>query len=268
MRKNLRIARLPGVALFGLILLFLGLAGAMAFQLNPKQLPPPFATPSANNRPQVIPQPGGAQVKVPAGFNVEVFAEGFKKPRLMLLGKNNEIVLSDSDNSGAVYVLVDKNRDGKLDEKTQILEGLDRPFGLAFWKEYLYVAEPESVKRYKYDAKTMKVATPGEEVVSLKGHGKGHWTRTLLFDAKGEKLYVSVGSGSNVDTGEDPRRAAINRYNPDGSGHEIFATGVRNTIGMRWYPGTDTLWAAVQERDGLGDDLVPDYFTSIKQGGF
>jgi glucose/arabinose dehydrogenase len=268
MKKNIPTARVPGIALFGFILLLLGLAGAMAYQLAPKQLPPPFHTPSANNRPQVIPQPDGAQIKVPAGFNIEVFADGFKKPRFMLLGSGNEIVLSDSDDKGGVYVLVDKNRDGKPDEKMPILEGLYRPYGLAFWKEYLYVAEPESVKRYKYDAKTMKVATPGEEVVSLKGHGKGHWTRTLLFDRKGEKLYVSVGSGSNVDTGEDPRRAAINRYNPDGSGHEIFATGVRNTIGMRWYPETDTLWAAVQERDGLGDDLVPDYFTSIKQGGF
>jgi glucose/arabinose dehydrogenase len=211
MKKNIPTARVPGIALFGFILLLLGLAGAMAYQLAPKQLPPPFHTPSANNRPQVIPQPDGSQVKVPAGFNIEVFADGFKKPRFMLLGSGNEIVLSDSDDQGGVYVLVDKNRDGKPDEKMPILEGLYRPYGLAFWKEYLYVAEPESVKRYKYDAKTMKVATPGEEVVSLKGHGKGHWTRTLLFDRKGEKLYVSVGSGSNVDTGEDPRRAAINR---------------------------------------------------------
>jgi glucose/arabinose dehydrogenase len=97
---------------------------------------------------------------------------------------------------------------------------------------------------------------------------KGHWTRSLLFDRKGEKLYVGVGSQSNVDAGEPPVRAAINRYNPDGSGHEIFASGTRNPIGMHWYPGTDTLWAAVQERDGLGDDLVPDYVTSIRKGGF
>ena len=109
---------------------------------------------------------------------------------------------------------------------------------------------------------------PGEEIASLKDFKVSHWTRSLLFDAKGEKLYVGIGSGSNVDTGGDPMRAAINRYNPDGSGHELFASGTRNPIGLHWYPGTSTLWAAVQERDGLGDDLVPDYFTHIQEGAF
>ncbi len=244
------------------------IAACMAFQLSPQQLPPPFHTPSANNRPQVIPQPDGAQIKVPAGFNVEVFAEGFERPRFMALGPGNEILLSDSADKGSVYVLPDRNRDGKADEKMKILEGLYRPYGLALWKDYLYVGVPGSLKRYKYDARAMKATTPGEEVVSLKGLEMGHWTRTVLFDRKGEKLYLAVGSGSNVNAGEDPRRAAINRYNPDGSGHEILASGTRNPIGLRWYPETDALWAAVQERDGLGDDLVPDYFTSIKLDGF
>ena len=111
-------------------------------------------------------------------------------------------------------------------------------------------------------------AGAGQEIISLKDFGQGHWTRSLLFDRKGEKLYVGIGSRSNVDGSEDPLRAAINRYNPDGTGHETYASGTRNPIGLRWYPGTDTLWAAVQERDLLGDDLVPDYFTAIKQGGF
>jgi glucose/arabinose dehydrogenase len=111
-------------------------------------------------------------------------------------------------------------------------------------------------------------ASGGQQVISLEGLGRGHLTRSLLFDKDGKKLYVGVGSASNNSVGEDPRRAAINRYNPDGSGHEIYASGTRNPIGLHWYPGTETLWAAVQERDTLGDDLVPDYFTSIKQGGF
>jgi glucose/arabinose dehydrogenase len=148
-----------------------------------------------------------------------------------------------------------------------LLRGLDRPYGLAFWKEYLYVAETTSLKRYKYDRKTM-TAGRGEDVVSMKDFGAGHWTRTVLFDRKGEKMYVGVGSRSNVSPGEPERRAAISRYNPDGSGYELFASGTRNPIGLCWYPGTDTLWAAVQERDALGDDLVPDYFTTIQQGGF
>ena len=144
---------------------------------------------------------------------------------------------------------------------------MDRPYGLAFWKDYLYVAETTSLKRFRYDRKSMS-AGPGEEVVSMKNFGAGHWTSTILFDRKGEKMYLAIGSRSNVSAGEPPMRAAINRFNPDGSGHEIHAAGTRNPIGLRWYPGADTLWAAVQERDALGDDLVPDFFTSIRQGGF
>jgi glucose/arabinose dehydrogenase len=200
---------------------------------------------------------------VPSGFNAEVWADGFQKPRFMLLGPSNEILLSDSagNGGGTVWVLkADKTR-------KKLIEGLDRPYGLALWNNYLYVAEPQSVKRYEYDSKNV-TAGKGQEVISLAGFGGGHWTRSLLFDREGKKLYVTVGSGSNVSTGEDPRRAAINRYNPDGSGHEIYASGLRNVIGLRWLPGGSTLWAAVQERDGLGDDLVPDYFTHVQQGAF
>jgi glucose/arabinose dehydrogenase len=234
---------------------------------NPK-LPDPFHTPSASNRPQVISRPDGAQLRLPQGFSIDVYAEGFERPRFMVQGVGGEILISDSTDSGAVFRLLDNNKDFKADEKVKLIEGLDRPYGLAFWKDFLYVAETTSLKRYNYDTRQMKVKGQGEELVSLKDFGKGHWTRTILFDAKGEKMYLSVGSGSNVDAGEDPMRATILRFNPNGSGKEFFATGVRNVIGLRWYPGTQTLWAAVQERDGLGDDLVPDFFTSIKQGGF
>jgi glucose/arabinose dehydrogenase len=239
------------------------MAGAAVFYAAEVKLPPPFATPSVNNGPRVIPQPEGARLQVPSGFNAEVWADGFQKPRFMLLGPSNEILLSDSagNGGGTVWVLkADKTR-------KKLIEGLDRPYGLALWNNYLYVAEPQSVKRYEYDSKNV-TAGKGQEVISLAGFGGGHWTRSLLFDREGKKLYVTVGSGSNVSTGEDPRRAAINRYNPDGSGHEIYASGLRNVIGLRWLPGGSTLWAAVQERDGLGDDLVPDYFTHVQQGAF
>src|SRR5919204_3827039 len=251
----------------------LALAAAALVAQTIQKLPAPYATPSADNGPEVIPQPNGARVQVPAGFTVEVAADGFNTPRFMLLGPGNEIIMSDSargmmGGAGGVYVLRDTNGDGKIDQKSKIIDGLDRPYGLALWKEYLYVAEPTSLKRYKYDAKAMKITSPGQEIVSLKGFGSGHWTRTILFDQKGEKFYLTVGSGSNVDAGEDPMRAAVHRYNPDGSGHETFVSGTRNVIGLRWYPGTDALWGAVQERDALGDDLVPDYFTAFKQGAF
>jgi glucose/arabinose dehydrogenase len=254
----------------GTVLVSAAVLAAAAFYAADVKLAPPYATPSVNNGPHVIPQPAGAQLHVPAGFSVSVFADNFERPRYMLLGPGGELLLSDAAEgpNGAVYAMPLGKADGyQAHDRKKLIAGLDRPYGLAFWHEYLYVGEPESIKRYKYDSKTM-TAGPGEEVVSLKGFGHGHWTRSLLFDRAGEKLYVGVGSGSNVSTGEDPVRAAINRYNPDGSGHETYAAGTRNPIGLHWYPGTDTLWAAVQERDALGDDLVPDYLTHIQQGGF
>lgn len=240
-------------------------AAAVLFQAaqNP-QLPPPYATKAVSNGPKIIPKPAGARLSVPPGFHVEEWAGNFSVPRAMMLGPSNEILLADSghapDNTGIVYVL-----EGK--ERKKLIERLNQPYGLAMLNGYLYVGECDSVKRYKYDAAS-RTAGPGEEVVSLAGQGSHHWTRSLLFDRAGKYLYVGVGSASNVATGEDPRRAAINRYSVDGWKHEIFAAGTRNPIGMRWYPGTDTLWAAVQERDDLGDDLVPDFFTHIQQGGF
>jgi glucose/arabinose dehydrogenase len=242
----------------------LTLAFALAWDLKDVKLPPPFATPSVDNGPHVVDKPEGAELKLPAGFHVDIWAEGFERPRFMLLGSKGELLLSDSADRGTVYLFEDVN---KPDQRKKLIEGLDRPYGLALWKDYLYVGEQTSIKRYKYDAASGSVGK-GEEVVSLAGLGGGHWTRSLLFDSKGEKLYVGLGSRSNVSAGEDSRRAAINRYNPDGSGHETFASGTRNPIGLHWYPGTQTLWAAVQERDLLGDDLVPDYFTHIQQGGF
>jgi glucose/arabinose dehydrogenase len=247
--------------------IFLGAALAAAacgitFSAEPPKLPPPYATKSVNNGPRVIPQPAGAQLTVPAGFHMEVWAEGFRRPRYMILGPSNEVILADSapKPDGAVYVFQGK-------EPKKVIEGLYQPYGLAYHDGYLYVAESDSVKRYPYDSKT-KTVGKGQEIISLAGIDRHHWTRSLLIDRAGKKIYVGVGSGSNSSPGEDPRRAAINRYNLDGSDHEIFAAGLRNPIGMHWYPGTDTLWAAVQERDDLGDDLVPDYFTHVQRGAF
>lgn len=239
------------------------LGAATAAAQRGHELPQPYATRSVRNPPRVVAQPAGAQLTVPDGFSVDAWATGFSKPRFMLQGSKGEVLIADSASRGAVYVVPD----GHPSEKKKLIDGLDRPYGLALWKNYLYVAEPDSVKRYPYDPSKLQ-AGAGEEIVSLAGLGGGHWTRSLLFDRAGTKLYVGVGSESNVSPGEDPRRAAINRYNPDGTGHEIVASGLRNPIGLRWYPGTDTLWAAVQERDGLGDDLPSDYLTHVQEGGF
>jgi glucose/arabinose dehydrogenase len=235
--------------------------------LPPFKLPPPFHSESVNNRPQVVSRPEGVQLRVPAGFTVEEYASGFERPRLMLLGPSGELILTDSVPKGSVWVLPNWKSPAPSSGWKKILTGLDRPYGLQIWKDYLYVGETTSIKRYPYNSRGMS-AGQGQEIIPLKDFGQGHWTRSLLFDRRGEKLYVGIGSRSNVDAGDHPMRAAINRFNPDGSGQEIYASGTRNPIGMRWYPGSDTLWAAVQERDLIGDDLVPDYFTSIRQGGF
>jgi glucose/arabinose dehydrogenase len=242
-------------------IVFLAISGAAVFAQAPK-LPPPYATPSASNAAKVIPRPQGVELKLPKGFVAEEFASGFGRPRFMVLGPNKEILLSDTVANGSVYILTNNGKDRK-----KLLEGLDRPYGLAFWKDYLYVAEATSLKRYKYAAQAM-TAGAGEEIVAMKDLGKGHITRTLLFSAKGDKMYLAVGSSANVVVGDPPMRAAINRYNPDGTGHEVFASGIRNPVGLRFYPGTDTVWTSAEERDGLGDDLVPDYFTHVQAGGF
>ena len=232
------------------------------------KLPPPFQTPSATNRPRVIAKPNGAQLRVPQDFRVEEFATDLSKPRIMLYTPTGEILVTESIPNGRVTVLSDKNNDFKADSQRKVLlQGLDRPYGMAFWKDYLYVAETTSLKRYKYDAKALTVGK-GEEIVPMHEFDKGHWTRSLTFDPKGEKLFLGIGSGSNVDTGENERRASILRCNPDGSNCELYATGTRNPTSIYFQPGTDQLWASVQERDALGDDLVPDYFTHIQQGGF
>lgn len=251
------------------ILVALSVAVALGWQQAAKvKLPPPFHSESVTNRPQVVERPDDAKLQLPQGFQIDEFATGFQRPRLMMYGPGGEILLSNSAPKGTVQVLFDKNNDGKADtERKTLIEGLDRPYGMAWWKDYLYVAETTSVKRYKYDAKAMTVGA-GEEIVPMPKFGSGHWTRTITFDPKGEKFYLGIGSESNVNAGEPAERAAIHRYNPDGTGHEVYATGTRNPTTIGFYPGSTTLWASVQERDALGDDLVPDYFTHIQQGGF
>ena len=252
------------------VVLSLALATVLVAQSNPypvnwKELPAPFHTPAVRNRGRVISRPAGAQLQVPPGFVVQEYMSGFVRPRFMLLGRGNQVLLADSGSreapDGVVYLL----RNGT---KTPIIEKLDRPYGLALSGNTLYVAETTSVKRYPYDPTTMRVTGQGQEIISLSGFGQGHWTRTLLFNRDRTKLYLTVGSGSNIDLGEPTMRAALHRYNPDGTGHETVATGLRNIIGLTSYPGTDDLWAGVQERDGLGDDLVPDYVVRVREGGF
>ena len=198
--------------------------GAAAFAKSKRfTLPAPNPASAAANGAKVIPQPAGAKLKLPAGFVAEEFAGGFQKPRIMLELPGGTVLVTESILKGSVVAL------GPGQSRKTLIAGLDRPFGMAVWKDYLYVAEPESVKRYKLDAKAVTVGA-GEEVVALKGYGKGHWSRGLAFDPKGTKFYLSVGSSSNIDAGDPADRAAIHVYNPDGSGKQVYATGLRLSL--------------------------------------
>jgi glucose/arabinose dehydrogenase len=247
-----------------LALMFIAaIAIAAAAQLP--QLPEPFATPSVRNTAQVVSKPDSAQLKAPAGFSVSVYADNLQGPRTMLYAPNGDLFVAQS-RAGSVIVLRDTNNDGEPDARTVYAQGLNGVFGMAFHDGYLYLGRTDSIIRYKYkDGDTQAQGTP-EKLLDLPTGG--HSTRNIVFSRDGKKMYVAVGSASNKSDGEEPRRAAVNEYNPDGTGHRVFASGLRNPVALTLQPGTDTIWVSVNERDTLGDDLVPDYITSVKDGGF
>jgi len=239
------------------------------YSVDPKTLPPPFHTESARRNSRVIPQPANAKLFVPKGFKVNVFAEGgFTYPRWMVLAPNGDVFVADS-RANSVVVLRDKNKDGVADERFIWSNKLAQPFGMAFHKGWFYVANTDSIVRFAYKPGQTAAEGEPEKLVDLTPGGYNqHWTRNILFSPDGTKMFVSIGSATNVSVESDPRRAAISVYDPDGKNHRIYASGLRNPIGLAWNPKTGELWTAVNERDGLGDDLVPDYATSVKEGGF
>jgi glucose/arabinose dehydrogenase len=239
------------------------------YNLKPSDLPPPNPAEDAVNPPRVVPRPPGAQLIMPPGFSVATFAEGdFREPRWLALAPNGDVFLSDS-RAGRIIVLRDANKDGVAEERFTFVENMKQPFGMAFWKNYLYIGNTDAVIRFTYKPGQTKAEGTPEKIADLPGKGyREHWTRNILFSPDGKKMYVTVGSETNVSVEPEPMRAAIVEFNPDGTGKRIFASGTRNPIGLAWLPGSRTLWAAVQERDRLGDELVPDFVTEIKDGGF
>ena len=242
---------------------------ADVIELRPQDLPKPFATESARRPSRAVPQPADAVLKLPKGFKLNVFAEGdFRYPRWMALAPNGDVFVADS-RANAVIVLRDRDKDGRADERFTFADNLAQPFGMAFHKDWFYVANTDSVVRFKYKPGQTKAEGVPEKLIELtRGGYNQHWTRNLIFSPDGKKMFVSIGSETNAEVESDPRRAAISVYDPDGKNHRIFAAGLRNPIGLAWNPRTGELWTAVNERDGLGDDLVPDYVTSVKEGGF
>jgi glucose/arabinose dehydrogenase len=238
-------------------------------------LPAPFATESVTNRPEEAGWPTGKMPVAPEGFTVTKFADNLKNPRWTYIAPNGDIFVAESatkKSADRITVLRDVNKDGVPELKEIFLEKLKQPLGMLILKNHFYVANTDGLYRYPYKEGDTKMTGKGVKIVELPAGGyNNHWTRNLLANADGSKIYISVGSASNVaEHGMDTeiRRANILEINPDGSGERIYASGLRNPVGMDWAPGTNTLWTAVNERDELGDELVPDYITSVKDGGF
>ncbi len=253
-------------------------------------LPAPFATSSARNNAKTIGWPQDKTPVAPAGFTVTKFADGLDNPRWIYVAPNGDIFIAMANtisdgftktasekqpgtkSSNSILLLRDKDGDGVPELKKVFLAGLNRPLGMLVLKGKFYVGNTNGLWMYPYEDGQTEMTAAGTKIADLPAGGyNNHWTRNLIASRDGSKIYVSVGSGSNVaERGLDNeiRRANILEMNPDGTGERIFASGIRNPVGLGWATGTNTLWTAVNERDGLGDDLVPDYATSVKENGF
>lgn len=238
-------------------------------------LPPPYATESKSNNSSVLKWPEGMTPKAPEGFTVSKFADGLENPRWTYIAPNSDIFVVESGTRASknqITLFRDADKDGKFETRSVFISGLNKPFGMLVLKDFFYIANTDGLYRYPYTNSPLKLHTQGTKILELPAGGyNNHWTRNLLASKDGSKIYISVGSGSNVgENGMDKevRRAAILEINPDGTGEKIYALGIRNPVGMDWNPANGELWTAVNERDELGDDLVPDYVTSVKRDGF
>jgi glucose/arabinose dehydrogenase len=205
------------------------------------------------------------QITVPPGFAVSVFASGFDRARFMAVDPRGTLLLSDPG-AGKIVALPDADRDGRADAVREVARGLDLPHGMAFHEGRLLVAETGRVLRFEYDPHTRRASAPRVLIDGLP-RGGNHPYRTIVLGPD-ERLYLSIGSSCNVCEERDRRRAAILRYDPDGTGETFVATGVRNAVGIAFNPATGRLWATINERDWRGDDVPPDYISEIVEGGF
>jgi glucose/arabinose dehydrogenase len=256
----------PRIAAFGALLAAPGILCGQVTHGQKPQLPAPFATKSAGNPPEEAKPAKGFLPTVPAGFKINVFATDFNEPRWLTVAPNGKDIFLADTHGNTIYILRDPSNTGGAQQRETFLSGLDQPFGIAFHDDYIYVGDTDAVLRYKFDPVNSKKLGDAEKIMDLPR--RGHSTRAVAFSPDGKHLFVSVGSQSNIDIESDSRRAAITICDPDGKNARLYATGLRNPVGIALEPTTGTLYTSVNERDGLGDDLPPDYFTSVQDGGF
>jgi len=271
-------------------------APGRAHRIDLAALPPPFATPSSRNNPQLIARPADAALALPPGFHIDVFAAGLKGPRKMLVSPNGDILVSEIQ-GGRVSVLHPTPDGARAASADVYLQGLKQPFGLAFYPnadqpQWLYVAETNRVTRYAYRPGDVKPRGEAQVLIPRLASGGGHVTRDIAFSPDGTQLFVSVGSASNVAESmfkktpdeikawdrehglgaawdQETDRAAVLVFDAAAPGAaKIYATGLRNCVGLTVQPASGALWCTTNERDALGDDLVPDYSTRVQRGGY
>lgn len=275
-----------------------------------KALPAPFATESVINHPKVIGWPEGRTPQAPAGFQVTAFARDIENPRWLYVLPNGDVLVAQSrtlpkpakpaeeaakppeekakdakqkegfaksktvtgDSPNNITLFRDADGDGVPELRENFLGGLNQPLGMALVGDSLFVAATDALMAYPYQQGQTRIGSPGMKILDLPAGGyNNHWTRNILASRDGKKLYISIGSASNVaehGTAEEMLRANILECNLDGTSLRVFASGLRNPVGMAWQPDTGALWTAVNERDELGDELVPDYITSVQEGAF
>ncbi len=260
------------------------------------ELPKPYATKSSTNFSKVLGWPNGKTPTAPQGFTVTKFSDHLANPRNIYIGPNGDIFISEANteikgilklavnlsgrlksqqlgkSTNRITLLRDKNHDGIPEIRTAFLTGLNQPYGMTIIGNKFYVANTDGLWQYPYKEGDTAIAAAGIKILDLPAGGyNNHWTRNITTNTEKNKIYISVGSGTNIaEHGMDveKRRANILEINIDGSGEKVFASGLRNPCGIAFQPKTNVLYTVVNERDKLGDELVPDYLTSVKQGGF
>ena len=238
-------------------------------------LPAPFATEASNNGPKVVPRPEGAVPQAVAGYTVTQYADGLENPRLIRTAPNGDLFVAETG-PGRIRVLRGRDASGKAQDVEVFAADLNRPFGIAFYPatnpQYVYVGNTDSIVRFPYKTGDLKASGPKEVLVTGQFEGGGHSTRDIVFSPDGKKMFVGVGSRSNVDdpdtTPAEKDRATVLEFNVDGTGRRVYASGIRNPAGLAVHPTTGQVWVAVNERDNLGDNLVPDYVSHIEEGKF
>ena len=248
--------------------------------LTVSDLPGPMPDQSVDNGPSVMARPANAWPIAPKGFKVDLYATGLDNPRLLRVAPNGDLFLAESG-SGKIKVFRGVGADGKPQQVAVFAEGLHQPFGIAFYPagpnpQWIYIGETDAVSRFPYQSGDLKARGEKQQLADLPGGGRlrggGHWTRDVIFSKDGSKMFASVGSHSNVDDSdthpEEFHRADVLQFTPEGKFVKVYAWGLRNCVGEAINPITGELWCSTNERDGLGNNLVPDYVTHVQEGGF